>query len=73
MLRCPEVSGSDLWREFYTRQGSNVPQLVITYGGAAASQTDQEIIPEADNALNLENGENICLTEAGLIKCFVHR
>ncbi len=42
MLRGPEVSGTDSsWREFYSRQGNNAPQLVITYVGAAAAQTDR--------------------------------
>ena len=73
MLRGPEVSGNDSsWRSFYTRNGSTEPQLVITYAGSAA-QTDQELRPEDENPLNLENGENICQTVTNLIKCFVHR
>jgi hypothetical protein len=77
MLRGPEVSGSDSsWREFATRHGSYVPQLVITYTGAtavAAARTNQEILPENNNPLSIANGENVCQDQFTLVKCFVHR
>jgi hypothetical protein len=74
MLRGPEVSGSDSsWREFYTRHTSDVPQLVITYTGAAADQTNLEVLPGNNTPTNSSQGESICLTQLNLVKCFVHR
>ena len=77
MLRGPEVSGSDSsWREFYTRHGSYVPKLVITYSGTTAitaAQTNQEILPKNNTPISIVNGENVCQEKFALVKCFVLR
>ncbi|MEA3338104.1 MAG: DNRLRE domain-containing protein [Chloroflexota bacterium] len=51
VLRGEEASGAESsWRAFYTREGNNPPELVVTYSSAANTQLMCSTAPDASNA-----------------------
>lgn len=78
MLRGPE---SDVWwRGFYTREGTYIPYLAITYGAAAsiepltpAKNPDAKNGPSFMDLLPGATDWENCLNQATSTICFVHR
>ena len=60
MLRGEEASGAESSRRsFFTREGEHPPELVVTYGGAANTQSIRSAAPDASKAQSVSIMEQL--------------